>query len=253
MQKKYQISIVSFLNTLPFRYALSQDSKLLQLAEIKEDVPSVCAKRLIDEDADIGLIPIAVLPNLTNYHIISDYCIGAKQQVDSVFLFSEKPMHELKRVFLDYRSRTSVQLVQILAEKYWKIQPQYMLSQPGYESQIQGDTGAVVIGDKALELLDKYPYQYDLAKAWFEYTGEEFIFAAWVSLKKLPEDFLNAFNSVLKFGVEHVEKSIDWGGKAYPDLPLENYLKNRIDFLWNDSKKKSLQLFLSALSELNGK
>ena len=253
MREKYKISIVSFLNTLPFRYALSHNEEFLQIADIEEDIPSVCAKKLIEKDADIGLIPIAALPDLDHYHIISNYCIGAKQQVDSVFLFSERPMHELKRVLLDYRSRTSVQLVQILAEKFWNVDAEYISATHGYESQISGDTGAVVIGDKALELLDEYPYQYDLAKAWFDYTGEEFVFAAWVSLKSLPESFLNAFDDVLKSGVQQVEKSIEWGGKDYPNLPLENYLKNRIDYDWNDSKRKSLQLFLSALTEIHRK
>jgi chorismate dehydratase len=248
MKSPLRISMVSFLNTLPFRYALAHNAEIKPLIQLSEDVPSLCAKKLLSGEADIGLVPVAILPEMKTYHIITDFCIGAKKRVDSVFLFSEKPIHELNRVLLDFRSRTSVQLVQILARNYWNIKPQYVSAEPGYESQISGQTGGVVIGDKALELLDNFPYRYDLAEAWYNYTGEEFVFAAWVSREKLSQAFIEQFNDALAFGIRHLDDAIQAYAHEYPNLPIENYLKNRIDYFWTESKKRALNQFLNQIA-----
>ncbi len=241
--------MVSFLNTLPFRYAFSQCNDLSEVLEISEDIPSVCAEKLLKNEVDIGLIPVAVLPYLSDYYIISDYCIGAKQAVDSVFLFSHQPVEDLKTVYLDFRSRTSVQLVQILSKNHWNVSPEFIHAKPGYESEIKGSVGGVVIGDKALAMFNDFSYRYDLAKAWYDYTGDEFVFAAWVSCRPLPEDFVKKFNDLLTFGIKNLNKAIDIYGKNYPDLPVEHYLKKRIDYWWTDSKKRSLQMFLKQITQ----
>ncbi|MEA1875164.1 MAG: menaquinone biosynthesis protein [Bacteroidota bacterium] len=248
MRSLFRISMVSFLNTLPFRYALAHNAKIKSLIEVSEDVPSLCAKKLLSDEVDIGLVPVAILPEMQNYHIITDYCIGAKKRVDSVFLFSEKPMHELDRILLDFRSRTSVQLVKILANNYWNISVEYLPAEPGYESQISGTTGGLVIGDKALELLDEFPYRYDLAEAWYDYTGEEFVFAAWVSRKKLSPVFVKQFNDALAYGIVHLDDAIQTYIHEYPNLPVEQYLKNRIDYVWTESKRRALNQFLNYIS-----
>lgn len=248
MKKPLRISMVSFLNTLPFRYALTHYVEIKPNIQLFEDVPSLCAQKLLSGEADIGLVPVAILPEMQNYHIITDFCIGAKKRVDSVFLFSEKPMHELNRILLDFRSRTSVQLVQILANNFWNIAPNYLSAEPGYESQISGETGGVVIGDKALELLDDFPYRYDLAEAWYDYTGEEFVFAAWVSREKLSPVFVKQFNDALAFGISHLDEAIQTYSHEYPNLPVEQYLKNRIDYAWTESKKRALSQFLNHIS-----
>jgi len=248
MKRPIRISMVSFLNTLPFRYALAHNEEIKSRIELSEDVPSLCAKKLLNDEADIGLVPVAILPEMKHYHVIADYCIGAKKRVDSVFLFSEKPLHELSRILLDFRSRTSVQLVKILANNYWNISPEYLSAEPGYESQISGEIGGVVIGDKALELLDNFPYRYDLAEAWYKYSGEEFVFAAWVSREKLSPVFIKQFNDALAYGIAHLDDAIQTYAHEYPNLPVEQYLKNRIDYVWTESKKRALKQFLNQIS-----
>ena len=47
---------------------------------------SVCANKLIENQVDIGLVPVAALLHIKDYEIISNYCIGAKGKVDSVLV-----------------------------------------------------------------------------------------------------------------------------------------------------------------------
>ena len=100
-------------------YGLNHTNFLSQI-DLQLDIPSVCAQKLKNKQVEIGLVPVAILPELDNYHIITDYCIGAVGKVDSVKLFSEKPLEELTHVLLDYQSKTSVTLVQVLNKHFWK-------------------------------------------------------------------------------------------------------------------------------------
>ena len=57
-----KISAVSYLNTKPFLHGLrkSADNDL----EISVDIPSECARKVIEGEVDLGLIPVAVIPLL---------------------------------------------------------------------------------------------------------------------------------------------------------------------------------------------
>ena len=72
---KYKLSVVSYLNTIPFIYGLEQ-SGLAKKLDISLDIPSACADKLLTNKVDIGLVPIVVLKQMQKAHIISDFCIG---------------------------------------------------------------------------------------------------------------------------------------------------------------------------------
>jgi chorismate dehydratase len=87
---KIRVGIVNYLNTKPLLYGLTKPPINEQI-ELIGDYPSRLADMLINDEIDVGLIPVAVLPQLPSYHIISDYCIGAEGEIASVALFSEVP------------------------------------------------------------------------------------------------------------------------------------------------------------------
>lgn len=250
INSKIRISAVNFLNTLPFKYGLENYDALKKYADISYDIPSVCAQKLISDKVDIGLIPVAIIPNLRYHKIISDFCIGAEKKVDSVYLFGEYPKEKLNKIILDYRSKTSASLVKILAKKYWNLSFEYLPGNVNYETKIKGGTGGLVIGDKALQLINSFKFKYDLAEEWFRYTGNEFVFAAWVSNKEINKSFLNKFSDALSFGLNNIDAAIKWSGEDYTGLPAELYLKHRISYFWNESKKQSLHKYLELINYL---
>ena len=154
---KISISVVSYLNSKPFIYGLRSANFNVEV-EIMEDTPTICAEKLLNGQADIGLIPVAVIPQLKEHFIISNYCIGADGNVNSVMLFSEVPLEKIKTILLDYQSRTSVLLTQLLAKKFWNINPKWQTTSTEYEKQIHGETAGIVIGDRALFLKNKLNY-----------------------------------------------------------------------------------------------
>ena len=241
----YSLSIVNYYNTTPFMFGLNRSALKHQL-DIQLDIPSMCAQKLKNKTVDIGLVPIAILPQLDSYHIISDYCIGANGKVDSVKLFANKPLHEITHVLLDYQSRTSVALVQVLNKHFWKLPIQFIDAKQGFEKEIHDTTGAVIIGDRTFGLTD-YPYQYDLAEEWKKHTGLPFVFACWVSNTPLNKDFVAEFNAVLADGVNHIDEAVAEKPLYVKGFEALDYLKNKISYNLDDDKKKALKLFLELM------
>ena len=132
-----KVAVISYLNSLPFVYGLKQ-SNLFQEISLSIEYPSKIAERVIDNTADIALVPVVVLNQLKNYEIISDYCIGAESSVDSVCLYSFVPVDKIDTIYLDYQSRTSVELLKLLLKDYWKLNPKLNILDSDEDFKIKG-------------------------------------------------------------------------------------------------------------------
>lgn len=245
--KLVRITAVSYYNTLPFIYGLTH-SGLLSGFELSLDVPSECARKIISDEADIGLIPVGALPEISDYQLVGNLCIGADKEVKSVLLLANMPLQSIKTIYLDTDSRTSVNLVRILAEKFWKISPEWkslaeMVGKPA------SDEGMVLIGDKTFGLCRQYSFCYDLAGEWIKFTELPFVFAVWISRKPLPAVFIASFQSALAWGVEHRVESTSIAEKLHiTQEHLISYLNNDISYSLDDRKIKGMELFLKFLS-----
>jgi chorismate dehydratase len=216
--------------------------------ELIEDYPSKIAGMLLNDEIDVGLVPVAILPQMKESYIITDYCIGAEQEVASVALFSEVPMDQIETVLLDYQSRTSVNLAKILFKEYWKKEVVLHDAKEDFRSDIKGNVAGIVIGDRALEQRKISPYMFDLAANWIAFTGLPFIFAAWIANKPLGEDFEDAFNRANAYGIKHIDEVV--AEQHYTSYDLKKYYTENISYHLTDNKKKGLTLFLEKLSKL---
>lgn len=251
MSAKIRVSAVSYLNSIPFVYGL-QHTSIIDQIDLSLDYPAECARKLTSDEADIGLIPVAAIPSLPYFNIVSDYCIGAEGPVRTVVLLSNSPIETLDRVYLDYQSRTSVTLVKVLANNYWKIKPEW---QPYTSEHTLNDIdpydGVVIIGDRVFEYESKFKYRYDLAEEWIKLTGLPFVFAAWTANKEIDPSFISSFSSSLKVGIENIEASID----RYPNAKIsrfeaQQYFQNNISFNLTPQKREGLKLFWSLIKDL---
>ncbi len=235
---------MSYLNTRPLLYGI-QRSGLMDKIALVEDFPANIAARLLNDEIDVGLVPVAIIPRMKEWHIVTDYGIGATGEVASVAIFSEVPLEKVERVLLDYQSRTSVNLARILLREYWK--KEVVLEDGGkdYRDEIRGTTAGVVIGDRALEQRKQSPYMYDLATAWIAHTGLPFVFAAWISNKPLGADFEDAFNRANAYGVQHIDEVVK--DMVYDVYDLKKYYTENISYFLDEQKRKGLNLFLEKL------
>jgi chorismate dehydratase len=238
---KLRISAVSYTNTKPFLYGINH-TDIINKIDLSLDIPADCAQKLIDDRADIGLIPVAAALNLPEWYIVSDYCIGAVGKVDSVFIFSNCEIHDVKTIQLDPESRSSNNLAKVLMKNHWRVSPEEIVNAPDYSHSTDANTAFVQIGDRTFGKKDKYPFVYDLAEEWQKLTGLPFTFAAWISNKPVSDEFIKEFNESLQYGLDHREdlfKELI----MRDDFDIKDYLMHKIDYPLTDDKKKALYLF----------
>lgn len=245
--KKVRIGSVSYLNSKPLIYGL-ENGMMKDEAELVIDYPSNIAKALLDDTIDIGLVPVAIIPELKESHIITDYCISCEGAVESVCIFSDVPMEEIETVMLDYQSRTSVLLAQILLKEYWKKTPVFEKAPEDFIQNIKGTTAAVIIGDRTFAQRKISKYNYDLGLAWQQHTGLPFVFAAWISNKPMSKGFIDAFNAANDYGLQKLDEVVEKYKTGNVDL--HEYYTRLIQYRLTDQKRKALQLFLQKYSEI---
>jgi chorismate dehydratase len=247
--KKISISAVSYTNTKPFIYGL-QHTDFVQKINLSLDNPTDCAQKLIDNEVDIGLIPIAAILNLKEWHIVSDYCIGAVGAVNSVFIFSNCEIHDIQILQLDPQSRTSNNLAKVLLKNFWKAEHLTISDHAGdYSESTDPNTAFVQIGDRTFGKKDRYPFVYDLAEEWQKFTSLPFVFAAWIANKPMNDEFIADFNKALKYGLGHRSELL----KELPertDFDLADYLMHKLDFDLTPDKLKAFHLFLDYIKQL---
>lgn len=250
--EKINVSVVSYANSIPFVQGLVQSSVMSKI-NLSLDVPSDCALKVLSGKSDLGLVPIAIIPEMNYYEIISDFCLSSNYNARTVIMISNVPLEKIKKVILDNHSRTSVLLARVLAQKYWKINPEWHYATEHFDvTDVHDDIAAVVIGDKAFQVENKFPYQYDLSEIWKQFTSLPFVFACWVANKPLDIEFISEFNCALYKGISDIPASLKANNKDNnPDLNLEHYLTENISYVLDEEKHRAIKLFWNYISELN--
>lgn len=242
--RKVRVGAVSYLNTKPLIYGF-KEGKLNDKIELITEYPARIAAMLLNDEIDVGLVPVAIIPQLKEAYIITGHCIGSVGAVGSVCLFSEVPLSQVEKVLMDYQSRTSVQLAKLLLRDHWTLNPAIEDAREDFREHIKGTTAGLVIGDRAFEQRLVSPYIYDLGEAWTVHTGLPFVFAAWVANKQLSETFIQKFQEASVFGIEHLDKVI--AENPYDKYDLHTYYTENIRFDLTEEKKKGMELFLQAI------
>jgi len=249
-----KLALVSYMNTRPYldglqRFFSPEEVELVLLA------PAKCAEALWERKVDMALMPVGGLADFDaqSVGILPDYCIGANGKVESVFLFSQKPVDQLDAVILDSHSRTSNALTQVLMRYHWKHKVEWEQATEEHFDQIQGTIGGVVIGDRAVKIRDRYEYVYDLSEEWKDMTGLPFAFAVWVYYPEcVPRELCQRIQQALGWGIAQAEQSaVKWA--SHYGMTVEfatKYLQKDIQFEFCEGKHEAVHLFFHTLSQM---
>ena len=170
------------------------------------------------------------------------------------------PVEELshKRVCLTAQSETSINLLKILLQERFRLEPLYRSGV--YEST---DDACLLIGDQALEENERhrFAYSYDLGTLWQDWQQVPFVFGAWIiSRSALQPELEQTLRMYLQATRESIEKfradpscALDRWLARYPvDLPravIEKYY-SALDYRFTDERKRSLSLFFEHAAQL---
>ena len=155
-------------------------------------------------------------------------------------------MMDIKTVYLDYQSKSSVALLKWLMREAWGIYPEIIAADnESYRDKIKGTTAGLVIGDRALEQRRISTYIYDLGSEWRFITGLPFVFAAWVSTKPLSEDFIKIFDDANEEGLKHIDEIVK--GLDYNVYDLHKYYNLHLSYNLDEGKWRGMEKFLRVI------
>jgi len=231
-----------------------RDGEVASMTEVEVCHPSECADRLSSGLTDVGLVPVAAIASMEEYHIVSDFCIGTQGEVRTVLLVSNTALDEVKDIYLDFRSRSSVALCRILAKKFWLKEFTWHPTTEDFDiTAMKHGEAAVMIGDRCFEFARHFKHRTDLGLEWKNFTGLPFVFACWVSAKPLDSHFATLFSKALGEGIVRRNEAVSLLKEGSVVTPGEviDYLNNNIDFNLDDRKREAISLFISYIKELN--
>lgn len=257
-----RIGMVNFINTAPF-YEMWRQTVDRPEWHITEAVPTVLNQMLYGGELDLGFISsheYGLHPD--RYKILGGLSISATGAVGSVFLFSRKPIAELngRSIGLTSQSQTSVSLVKIILEDFFKITPNYVTrtADAPYEESCDA---FLAIGDEALRLHQSgiFAVELDLSQTWHEHTGLPFVFAVWAVRKEFCEA-----NPVVVVEIhQELQRCIHLGAEnlpaicklVAPRIPMETALCHqylqKMEYDLSPAKIEALTRFFAILIERN--
>lgn len=178
-QPKIRLGAVSYLNTKPLIYQLSE---LAPHAELVLDYPSRLADGLASGRLDVALIPSIEYFQDPSYTIVSDACIACRGPVMSVKLFSRVPIEVIRTLALDEGSRTSIALTRVLLKERFDLDPRLEPLAIGSTVRDSAAEAVLVIGDRAMHSPGgPFAAVWDLGDQWCRWTDLPFVFAMWVA------------------------------------------------------------------------
>ena len=245
-KNKINLVLVSYLNTLPFLEGFKNNPD--HGFNLLFKTPSEGAKSFFNNEAPIALIPIGSLINQVDYTICTDFCIGCDGPVRTVGVFSDYPIQDLKRVYLDEDSRTSVLLVQVLFKNLGLNHIEWVHGLPTSSENVPEKSGILAIGDKVFSYEGNWPYFSDLGSLWKQTFNLPFAFAVFAAKPDVKLESIEELNNILMDGIKGISTMKFPEVQHINDLP--SYFSKNISYHLDENKKKAIQLFISEIDRL---
>ena len=246
--QKLRVVAADFLNSLPLTIEVASDD----FFEFDYVVPSEGARRLVEEEADIALLPVAALAEIGGLEVVPGPCIGANGRVDSVVIVSDVPLDRIERLWVDSASRTSVVLARIYLEAighgdipFVRMHGEEILNRVG------GNDAGLLIADIAFERSHGFRYRHDLGDAWKRLTGEPFVFAVWAARPGVLDDsVVERLNRRFWDGLARRHQIVaEWSqDHGVERARVAEYLDERIQYNLNRAAWNGMQEFFRVAS-----
>jgi len=234
----FRVGSVRYLNAVPLTRGLEE--------EVVFATPSKLAQMLQRDELDAALVSVTEALFNNRYDILDGIAIASLGEVKSVLLAHRKPLEEVKEVFCDTASLTSVQLLRVLlAER--GLEPEFKPLQ-SYEAASLPDF-ALLIGDPAIDL-SRAPHEHelwDLGAAWYERTKLPFVYAVWALRRGIENSALRRqLREARDFGMDTLDHIIRSRTEYDYDF-RKDYLGWHIHYHLGTDEKRGIAKFMELL------
>jgi chorismate dehydratase len=237
----FKVGSVPYLNAVPLTRGLEE--------QIIFAPPSELAKMLQRDELDAALVSITEVLMHDRYDILDGIAVASLGEVKSVFLAHCQSLAEMREIYCDTASLSSVNLLKVLlAEKGLKPELRPL---PNYQAAPSLEN-VLLIGDPAVEFARSTPPHelWDLGTAWFELTGLPFVYAVW-ALRRVPNAALRRrLREARNFGLD----TLDFIISSRTDFDFDfrkDYLSWHIHFHLGTEEKRGIARFIELLRKHN--
>jgi predicted solute-binding protein len=238
---------VSFLNARPLLAGLEAGIPGPIPYTFSTAEPAQCAQLLGENQAQVGLVPVAALAHLPEVHAFPHWGVVAQRETTSVLLLTKVPLPEIRLLAAHKASRTSVILAQLLLATLHGVRPKVVAASPPAEAMLAQADAAVIIGDPALAWKRRPGiYEWDLAAEWMRLTGRPFVFALWGARPQVDGALGQLLERSLAYAEAHWSELLPQWAREH-GLALERtreYLETRLRFRLQEAERQAVEEFL---------
>ena len=241
-----RVGCVRYLNSVPL---------IDGLAGVELEHPAVLADRLHAGELDVALVPVFELflgmVRGVDYRFVDGFGVGCDGAVYSVFMAHRGPLSGVRRVRLDPASRSSVNLLKVLA-RMGRFEWEYVVDSG--EVEREGDA-RLLIGNQAIEFRlgagEREGWEIaDLGEWWKRETGLPFVYAVWGIRPGVPHAgrIAEVLREVAEGGVSRLpELAREYGGEFGEDV-ARRYLTSFIRFRCDVAAKAGMRRYAEELA-----
>ncbi|MDB6027587.1 MAG: Chorismate dehydratase [Verrucomicrobiales bacterium] len=234
----FRVGSVPYLNAVPLTRGLEE--------QIQFVVPSKLAEMLRNNELDAALVSITEVLFNDNYDILDGIAIASLGEVKSVFLAHKQPLAEIREIYCDTASLTSVNLLKVLLAEQ-NLKPEFK-PLPSYDVAPTLDN-VLLIGDRGIEFL-RAPHEHeiwDLGEAWNESTNLPFVYAVWALRRGVQNEPLRRLLREAKdFGLDTLDHIIASRSEFDRDF-RQDYLGWHIHYHIGADEKRGIAKFVELL------
>jgi chorismate dehydratase len=195
--KPFRVGSVPYLNAVPLTRGLED--------EIRFVTPARLADLLQRDELDAALVSVTEVLLKDRYDVLDGVAIASLGEVKSVFVAHRYPLAEVREIFCDAASLTSVSLLKVLlAERGLKAD---LIPLTDYDIAPSCDA-VLLIGDPAIDFLRAgHDHQiWDLGSAWYDLTKLPFVYAVWALRRGIENKELRRhLREAKEFGVDTLD------------------------------------------------
>ncbi len=238
---KFRVGSVKALNAVPLTRGIE--------SAVVYEVPSKLAQMLQRDELDAALVSVVEALFHDRYDILDGIAVASLGEVKSVFLAHRKPLQEVKEVFCDTASLTSVALLKVLLAEHG-LKPEFKPLE-SYAAAKDKDF-VLLIGDPALDFYFTNETQptheiFDLGAAWTELTKLPFVYAVWALRREAhTPELRRELRQARDFGLDTLDHIIS----SRTDYTLEfrkDYLGWHIHYHLAEDEKRGIAKFVELL------
>ncbi len=239
------------------------NAELASRYDIQWMLPSECADRLAEGEADIGLVPIAALAVTPGLRILPGCTIASRSRVRSLLLVrrASQPLTALRTVAADTASRTTIAHARILFHHWGNSSLKYLPMAADLDVMLDRADAAILIGDPALMALEERANRFersgeeliyhDLAFEWRALTGVPFVSAVWAItpaaagedglLERISRDFIASRDH----GMRNIDALVaEWSRRLpLPEQTIQAYLTSNIHYILDEECIEGMRTF----------